>query len=287
LPGEIGSKGKFAMAQPYPLSNREREVVNLLLQGKSNKLIAAALGISERTVEFHLKNVYSKFQVSSRIELILKLVNTPGGVEIEKLGYSTVEGPGESTENRDRRNSRTDWVTSLRDAVSIIGKELEMKNLLNTKHILVGVITALLTGFVWLALMRRFGHASLDSIRPWILPLAVILTMLGSSVGLIGKRNGNTLGKVFFSTMSGTGLGSMVMLPLTVMVVLPLGKLAESLGWVNRATIPSALATTLVYTAMMAIWLMAGIAMGIVLLSLTIKKAEQKVSQTPAPGHPL
>lgn len=42
------------MAQISPLSNREREVVQLLLEGKSNKLIALALGISDRTVEFHL-----------------------------------------------------------------------------------------------------------------------------------------------------------------------------------------------------------------------------------------
>jgi len=39
------------------LSRREEEVVDLLLQGKSNKQIALALHISERTVEFHLKNI--------------------------------------------------------------------------------------------------------------------------------------------------------------------------------------------------------------------------------------
>ena len=55
------------MAQFNKLSNREWEVAKLLLQGKSNKLIASALGISDRTVEFHLKNIYAKFQVSSRI----------------------------------------------------------------------------------------------------------------------------------------------------------------------------------------------------------------------------
>jgi len=49
------------MTQNNRLSNREWEVVELLLQGKSNKLIAGALGISVRTVEFHLKNIYTKF----------------------------------------------------------------------------------------------------------------------------------------------------------------------------------------------------------------------------------
>jgi DNA-binding NarL/FixJ family response regulator len=41
------------MADSKPLSRREWEVAELLLQGKSNKLIALSLGISERTVEFH------------------------------------------------------------------------------------------------------------------------------------------------------------------------------------------------------------------------------------------
>ena len=89
------------MTQLNKLSNREREVAELLLQGKSNKLIASSLGISVRTVEFHLKNIYAKFQVSSRIELILKLGNATGKFETEKLGYSTVDGSRESIENRD------------------------------------------------------------------------------------------------------------------------------------------------------------------------------------------
>ena len=55
------------MKQINKLSRRELEVVDLLLQGKSNKLIALALGISDRTVEFHLKNAYAKFEERSRM----------------------------------------------------------------------------------------------------------------------------------------------------------------------------------------------------------------------------
>lgn len=77
--------------QLSPLSPREEEVVQLLLQGKGNKLIASALDISVSTVEFHLKNIYAKYQVGSRVELILKLGNTPGGGESEKPGLSTFE----------------------------------------------------------------------------------------------------------------------------------------------------------------------------------------------------
>src|SRR5215510_6582445 len=98
------------MKQINKLSRRELEVVNLLLQGKSNKLIALALGISDRTVEFHLKNVYAKFQVNSRMELVLNLGNTTGVAEIsEELGPSPVAHSRGKTENTDRRQSKSDW----------------------------------------------------------------------------------------------------------------------------------------------------------------------------------
>jgi DNA-binding NarL/FixJ family response regulator len=64
---------RILMAQRNRLSNREEEVVGLLLEGKSNKLIASSLSISESKVEFNLKNIYTKHQVNSRTELILKL----------------------------------------------------------------------------------------------------------------------------------------------------------------------------------------------------------------------
>jgi DNA-binding CsgD family transcriptional regulator len=100
----------------FGLSNREREVVKLLLEGKSNKQIAFTLHITENTVEFHLKNIYSKYQVSSRTEMIIK------------LGNSVVAGKGENTENGDRLNF-SNWSTPLREAVSRIGKEFKMENL--------------------------------------------------------------------------------------------------------------------------------------------------------------
>ncbi len=115
------------MAQVNQLSEREKEVVRLVLQGKSNKQIAMTLGISSRTVEFHLKNVYAKLQVSSRIELILKLVNTTGGPLDEMLGKSTVEKLGENIENRNKHGSQMNWVSSFRNIVFFTVKEPEMK----------------------------------------------------------------------------------------------------------------------------------------------------------------
>ena len=54
------------------LSAREKEVLNLLSRGYSNKDVAKALFISEKTVKTHLKNIYGKLSVHSRAEAILK-----------------------------------------------------------------------------------------------------------------------------------------------------------------------------------------------------------------------
>ncbi len=53
-------------AVAHPLSGRELEVLRLVAAGKSNRAIAAELFISERTVERHVSNIFSKLNVSSR-----------------------------------------------------------------------------------------------------------------------------------------------------------------------------------------------------------------------------
>jgi DNA-binding CsgD family transcriptional regulator len=55
-----------AGAVAHPLSTRELEVLRLVAAGKSNRAIAAELFISERTVERHVSNIFSKLNVSSR-----------------------------------------------------------------------------------------------------------------------------------------------------------------------------------------------------------------------------
>lgn len=121
------------MAQATKLSNREQDVVRLLLEGKSNKLIAASLGISERTIEFHLKNIFNKYQVGSRVELILKLGDSTGAGrgEVADPGQSTVADKGGIAENRDQPTLRN-WAISLREAISMIGKERNMESVLNS-----------------------------------------------------------------------------------------------------------------------------------------------------------
>jgi DNA-binding NarL/FixJ family response regulator len=56
------------------LTSREREILDLLAQGLSNKAIAARLYLSVRTVEGHLANIYSRLEVHSRTEAMLLAV---------------------------------------------------------------------------------------------------------------------------------------------------------------------------------------------------------------------
>jgi DNA-binding CsgD family transcriptional regulator/signal transduction histidine kinase len=57
-----------AIAPPAALTARELEVLRLLAEGLSNKAIADALGVSPRTINFHLDNLYAKLGVTSRTE---------------------------------------------------------------------------------------------------------------------------------------------------------------------------------------------------------------------------
>ncbi len=51
------------------LTTREKEILKLVIQGNKSWAIAQILGISERTVKFHLGNIYAKFGVNTRVQV--------------------------------------------------------------------------------------------------------------------------------------------------------------------------------------------------------------------------
>jgi two-component system, sensor histidine kinase LadS len=57
-------------------SEREKEVVELLVKGYTNKKIADELFVSTNTIKFHLTNIYSKCGVTTKSEAISKLITT-------------------------------------------------------------------------------------------------------------------------------------------------------------------------------------------------------------------
>ncbi len=55
------------------LTEREKEIVTLMLQGKTNRAIAEELFIAENTIKTHSRNIYEKFNVSNKNKLLVKL----------------------------------------------------------------------------------------------------------------------------------------------------------------------------------------------------------------------
>ncbi|MGB9586682.1 MAG: helix-turn-helix domain-containing protein [Armatimonadota bacterium] len=55
------------------LTEREIEVLRLILEGKSSKEAAAELCCSKRTVDFHLARVYQKLDVSNRVQAMRRV----------------------------------------------------------------------------------------------------------------------------------------------------------------------------------------------------------------------
>jgi len=69
-----GSTGE--VHQPTePISDREREVLQLVAAGLTNRGIGVKLSISDRTVQGHLASIYTKLQVNSRTEAVTKALN--------------------------------------------------------------------------------------------------------------------------------------------------------------------------------------------------------------------
>jgi DNA-binding NarL/FixJ family response regulator len=73
--------GLAAGAGPDQLTERELEVLQLVVDGRRNKEIAADLGISENTVKYHLRNILDKLHARSRAEMVARAVR--GGLVAE------------------------------------------------------------------------------------------------------------------------------------------------------------------------------------------------------------
>jgi DNA-binding CsgD family transcriptional regulator len=71
-------------AAPAP-TRREREVIQLACDGLANKEIATALGISIKTVEFHLTRVYARTSCAGRAHLAATAAAS-GWLEASSLG---------------------------------------------------------------------------------------------------------------------------------------------------------------------------------------------------------
>jgi len=72
------------MASLLDLTSREIEIFQLVLTGRTNKAIAAEFFIAEKTVEFHLCNIYTK--IGARTRLMAGIWAMQQGIEVETRG---------------------------------------------------------------------------------------------------------------------------------------------------------------------------------------------------------
>jgi DNA-binding NarL/FixJ family response regulator len=74
---EYSQTSRNGKESEHHLTDRERQVLQLVVEGKSNKEIALGLGISPKTVSVHRTNIMSKLDVQNTVELIRYVTSTP------------------------------------------------------------------------------------------------------------------------------------------------------------------------------------------------------------------
>jgi DNA-binding CsgD family transcriptional regulator len=94
------------MPDSNDLSQREREILDLVAKGASNKEIAQDLHISTNTVKVHLRNIFAKVGASSRTEAAMYAVSS-GLVEV---GQNDGGDSGSSSQYIEGDSSSTQWV---------------------------------------------------------------------------------------------------------------------------------------------------------------------------------
>ena len=136
------------------LTEREKQVSDLVMQGLLNKQIALQLGISERTVEFHLNNIYSKLEINSRVELAVHLLR------------STVDPDEVGTHNDSQLTAKARRAKALKNMLSLIKKETvrtmkifseDLTNYFRTRPFLTGSILVIGTSFIAQAIIGDYG----------------------------------------------------------------------------------------------------------------------------------
>ena len=71
----LGEKQWSYLQRRYELTPREVQIADLVCQGLRNSSIAKSLNIQPATVQAHVRNIYRKVRVRSKINMLLKFVD--------------------------------------------------------------------------------------------------------------------------------------------------------------------------------------------------------------------
>lgn len=111
------------------ISKAEQLVINYLIQGYSNDEIGTQLCVSEKTVKFHLTNIYKKHEVKSRTELISKLSGNPKPVQEER-----VQLMNHIKANSNLPASEVQVATTQQDKIKFIDQQFKVGNTVTHLH---------------------------------------------------------------------------------------------------------------------------------------------------------
>lgn len=78
VPGLLNSKQWSYLQRRYELTPREQQVAELVCRGFRNGSIATRLSIQPGTVKAHVRNIYRKVKVKSKISMLLRFVTEAG-----------------------------------------------------------------------------------------------------------------------------------------------------------------------------------------------------------------
>jgi len=68
------------MEKKIKLTFKQEQILSIVVLGLKDQLIAETMGISVRTVQNHLANIYAKTQTASRVEAVLVYINADFGI---------------------------------------------------------------------------------------------------------------------------------------------------------------------------------------------------------------
>jgi DNA-binding CsgD family transcriptional regulator len=81
IASEATTRARQAPAGAEPMTPREREIIDLIAEGASNKRISRELGISVHTVKSHMRNILEKLSLQSRLEVAAYAHRTAEGID--------------------------------------------------------------------------------------------------------------------------------------------------------------------------------------------------------------
>lgn len=79
------SKEEILMKEILLLTNKEKEVYNILMEGYTMKEVAKKLNVKFSTINFHTKSIYKKLNVHSQKELIVKFHSVFQSEEVDEI----------------------------------------------------------------------------------------------------------------------------------------------------------------------------------------------------------